>query len=66
MASDLDKNPKTYSTPGSQTDYHFRGLNPVTLYNVTVHGLSAGKKLWFISSNFFTTDLGAYEKRLTV
>ncbi|KJH44141.1 fibronectin type III domain protein [Dictyocaulus viviparus] len=56
VASELDENPKQFSTPGSQTDYHFRQLNSVTQYNVTVQGLSEGNKLWFISSVFATTD----------
>uniref|UniRef100_A0A915DKV5 Fibronectin type-III domain-containing protein n=1 Tax=Ditylenchus dipsaci TaxID=166011 RepID=A0A915DKV5_9BILA len=56
VASQLDKNPRQFTTPGSQTEYHFRQLEPVTSYNVTVHGLSQNSKLWFISSVFSTTD----------
>ncbi|KIH52134.1 fibronectin type III domain protein, partial [Ancylostoma duodenale] len=56
VATELDQYPKEYTTPGSQTDYHFRQLNSVTQYNVTVQGLSGGNKLWFISSVFATTD----------
>uniref|UniRef100_A0A7I5E8R5 Fibronectin type III domain protein n=2 Tax=Haemonchus contortus TaxID=6289 RepID=A0A7I5E8R5_HAECO len=56
VASELDQNPREYTTPGSQTDYHFRQLNSVTQYNVTVQGLSGSNKLWFISSVFATTD----------
>ncbi|CAJ0598951.1 unnamed protein product [Cylicocyclus nassatus] len=56
VASDIDQNPKMFTAPGSQTDYHFRQLEPVTQYNVTVQGLSGGNKLWFISSVFATTD----------
>lgn len=58
MATKLDKNPKQYSTAGSQTEYHFRDLDSVTQYNVTVQGLQQNTKLWFISSNFATTDKG--------
>uniref|UniRef100_A0AC35FY35 Fibronectin type-III domain-containing protein n=1 Tax=Panagrolaimus sp. PS1159 TaxID=55785 RepID=A0AC35FY35_9BILA len=47
-----------HEAPGRQTDYHFRSLNPVTQYNVTVQGLESGKKLWFISGVFSTTDRG--------
>ncbi|KHJ91085.1 fibronectin type III domain protein [Oesophagostomum dentatum] len=56
VASELDQHPKEFTTPGSQTDYHFRQLDSVTQYNVTVQGLSGGNKLWFISSVFATTD----------
>ncbi|GMS87185.1 hypothetical protein PENTCL1PPCAC_9360, partial [Pristionchus entomophagus] len=56
VASQLDENPSEHGTPGAQTDYHFRGLQPVTQYNVTVEGTSAGSKLWFISNVFSTTD----------
>ncbi|WKY00226.1 hypothetical protein Q1695_014798 [Nippostrongylus brasiliensis] len=56
VASELDQNPKDFTTPGSQTDYHFRQLDSVTQYNVTVQGLSGSNKLWFISSVFATTD----------
>uniref|UniRef100_A0A158P9A7 Fibronectin type III domain protein n=1 Tax=Angiostrongylus cantonensis TaxID=6313 RepID=A0A158P9A7_ANGCA len=40
----------------SNFTYYFRQLNSVTQYNVTVQGLSANNKLWFISSVFATTD----------
>uniref|UniRef100_A0A7E4VM27 Fibronectin type III domain protein n=1 Tax=Panagrellus redivivus TaxID=6233 RepID=A0A7E4VM27_PANRE len=56
VASEHDKNPKKSDVNGRQTDYHFKTLNPVTQYNVTVQGLEAGKKLWFISGVFATTD----------
>uniref|UniRef100_A0A914QG08 Fibronectin type-III domain-containing protein n=1 Tax=Panagrolaimus davidi TaxID=227884 RepID=A0A914QG08_9BILA len=58
VASEHDKNPRKHEAPGRQTDYHFRSLNPVTQYNVTVQGLESGKKLWFISGVFSTTDRG--------
>ncbi|CAI4231782.1 unnamed protein product [Auanema sp. JU1783] len=56
VASVLDQNPKKYETPGRVYEYHFRGLEPVTQYNVTVHGLDENSKLWFISAVFATTD----------
>lgn len=56
VASKLDQNPKKFSTPGSQTTYHFKDLDSVVHYNVTVQGLSQNKKLWFISGIFATTD----------
>ncbi|GMT18237.1 hypothetical protein PFISCL1PPCAC_9534, partial [Pristionchus fissidentatus] len=56
VASQLDEHPNEHGTPGTQTDYHFRGLQPVTQYNVTVEGTSGGSKLWFISNVFSTTD----------
>uniref|UniRef100_A0A914E274 Fibronectin type-III domain-containing protein n=1 Tax=Acrobeloides nanus TaxID=290746 RepID=A0A914E274_9BILA len=59
VASELDQNPRRHETPGSQTELHFQGLKPVTPYNVTVQGSSEGKKLWFISAVFPTTDLSA-------
>ncbi|CAI5445350.1 unnamed protein product [Caenorhabditis angaria] len=56
VASSLDQNPKKFDTPGSVTEFHFRDLNSVTQYNITVHGHKEGKPLWFISSVFSTTD----------
>uniref|UniRef100_A0A914BWZ1 Fibronectin type-III domain-containing protein n=1 Tax=Acrobeloides nanus TaxID=290746 RepID=A0A914BWZ1_9BILA len=56
VATELDQNPRRHETPGSQTEYHFQGLKPVTPYNITVQGLSEGTKLWFISAVFPTTD----------
>uniref|UniRef100_A0A915B8J5 Fibronectin type-III domain-containing protein n=1 Tax=Parascaris univalens TaxID=6257 RepID=A0A915B8J5_PARUN len=56
VASALDQHPHEFRTPGSQNDYHFHGLDPVTHYNITVQGLSQGKRLWFISEVFATTD----------
>uniref|UniRef100_A0AC35UE32 Protein-tyrosine-phosphatase n=1 Tax=Rhabditophanes sp. KR3021 TaxID=114890 RepID=A0AC35UE32_9BILA len=58
VASSLDTNPKKHSASGTQREFHFRNLNAVTSYNVTVHGLSEDKKLWFISGTFLTTDYG--------
>uniref|UniRef100_A0A914HBE2 Fibronectin type-III domain-containing protein n=1 Tax=Globodera rostochiensis TaxID=31243 RepID=A0A914HBE2_GLORO len=50
--------PQRHEVPDSQTDFHFKGLQPVTLYNVTVHGLAQqDKSLWRISDNFPTTDI---------
>ncbi|ULU01581.1 hypothetical protein L3Y34_001716 [Caenorhabditis briggsae] len=56
VASVLDQNPKKFDVSGHTTDYHFRNLDSVTQYNVTVQGTSEGNKLWFISSVFSTTD----------
>ncbi|KAI6240848.1 hypothetical protein M3Y99_00392200 [Aphelenchoides fujianensis] len=53
--SRLNENARAYSTPGTQTDYHFRNLEPNTLYNVTVRGTAGGKPVWLISENFATT-----------
>ena len=58
VASELDQNPKKFSVPASELEYHFRELSPVTQYNVTVQGLQEGKRLWFISNIFPTTDIG--------
>nr|CAD2156885.1 unnamed protein product [Meloidogyne enterolobii] len=55
MAAPLET-AKRYDTPGSQTDYHFKGLNPITLYNITVRGLQDNKSKWTISGTFATTD----------
>ena len=57
VATSLDQQPRRFETPGSQTEYHFKGLEPVTLYNVSVRGLQTGKSLWAISGNFPTTDM---------
>jgi len=51
-----DQQPRKYSTQASKTDYHFKGLQPLSNYNVSVQGLAQDKKLWFISGNFATTD----------
>ncbi|CAD5222389.1 unnamed protein product [Bursaphelenchus xylophilus] len=56
VASELDKNPKKYSTGGQQKEFHFKGLEPSTYYNVTVTGRAGPKNLWFISNNFPTTE----------
>ncbi|CAJ0941669.1 unnamed protein product, partial [Mesorhabditis belari] len=58
VASVLDENPQMFSTSGRQTDYHFRNLDRVTHYNVTVKGQAGGQNLWFISGVFPTTDFG--------
>ncbi|KAL3115899.1 hypothetical protein niasHT_007199 [Heterodera trifolii] len=50
--------PQRHEVPDSQTDFQFKGLVPVTVYNVTVQGLAQqGKSLWRISDNFATTDI---------
>ncbi|KAI6201513.1 hypothetical protein M3Y96_00850200 [Aphelenchoides besseyi] len=49
------ENARSYSTPGSQTEYHFRNLQPNTLYNVTVRGWNNKTPVWLISGNFATT-----------
>lgn len=46
-----------HEVPASQLDFHFKGLQPVTQYNVTVHGMGTGKRLWPISNVFSTTDI---------
>uniref|UniRef100_A0A8R1HV11 Fibronectin type-III domain-containing protein n=1 Tax=Caenorhabditis japonica TaxID=281687 RepID=A0A8R1HV11_CAEJA len=56
VATVLDQNPKKFDVEAQTTDYHFRHLDSVTQYNVTVQGTSEGNKLWFISSVFATTD----------
>uniref|UniRef100_A0AC34QKY1 Fibronectin type-III domain-containing protein n=1 Tax=Panagrolaimus sp. JU765 TaxID=591449 RepID=A0AC34QKY1_9BILA len=56
VATDLDQNPRKYETSGRQTDYHFKGLQQVTQYNVTVQGKEGAKRLWFISGVFSTTE----------
>ncbi|CAB3401714.1 unnamed protein product [Caenorhabditis bovis] len=56
VATELDQNPKKFEVSGHTTDYHFRDLDSVTQYNVTVQGKSEGNRLWFISSVFATTD----------
>ncbi|CAJ0579194.1 unnamed protein product, partial [Mesorhabditis spiculigera] len=58
VASELDENPTKYTVNGRQTDYHFRSLDKVTLYNLTVQGRDSDRKLWFISGVFSTTDFG--------
>uniref|UniRef100_A0A913IDA2 Fibronectin type-III domain-containing protein n=1 Tax=Strongyloides stercoralis TaxID=6248 RepID=A0A913IDA2_STRER len=58
VASALDQSPKKNSVGGNQREFHFKGLKSVTVYNVTVQGLSDDKKLWFISGTFPTTDIG--------
>lgn len=59
VAHEIDQNPKEFSVRGDVIDYHFRGLEPTTPYNVTVQGLKGDTKLWFITSVFDTTDIGA-------
>ncbi|MCP9258787.1 hypothetical protein DINM_001788 [Dirofilaria immitis] len=54
----VDKQPKQFTVRGEQNDYHFRGLEPATYYNITVQGLSEGKRMWFITEVFSTTDYG--------
>ncbi|KAK0418386.1 hypothetical protein QR680_013533 [Steinernema hermaphroditum] len=59
VASVLDQNPKGFTTSGRARDYHFRGLKPVTQYNVTLEGTVDGKRIWLISNVFATTDFTA-------
>ncbi|VDN36296.1 unnamed protein product, partial [Gongylonema pulchrum] len=56
MASVMDKHPKQYAVRGEQTDFHFRGLEPVTHYNITVQGV--GLLSWLPAP----TDLKLLEK----
>ncbi|EJD74869.1 hypothetical protein LOAG_17881 [Loa loa] len=58
LASSLDKHPKQFTVRGEQNSYHFRGLEPATHYNITIQGLSEGKRMWFITEVFSTTDYG--------
>lgn len=59
VATDLDQPVNEQTVGADTTDMHFRSLESVTKYNITVHGLTADKKfLWFISGVFDTTDKG--------
>ncbi|VDN93409.1 unnamed protein product [Brugia pahangi] len=58
LASSFDKHPKQFTVRGEQNDYHFRGLEPATHYNITIQGLSESKRMWFITEVFSTTDYG--------
>ncbi|CDW52276.1 protein sidekick [Trichuris trichiura] len=40
--------------PGTESSYHFRNLDPNTMYNVTVKGLARGRTVWLISRVFQT------------
>uniref|UniRef100_A0A915Q6K3 Fibronectin type-III domain-containing protein n=1 Tax=Setaria digitata TaxID=48799 RepID=A0A915Q6K3_9BILA len=59
LASSLDKHPKQFTVRGEQNDYHFHDLEPITHYNITIQGLSEGKRMWFITEVFSTTDYGS-------
>ncbi|CAG9530835.1 unnamed protein product [Cercopithifilaria johnstoni] len=59
LASSSDEHPKQFTVHGGQNDYHFHGLEPATHYNITVQGLSEGKRMWFITEVFPTTDYGS-------
>lgn len=56
----LDQHPKQFTVDGEQNDYHFRDLEPATHYNITVEGVSEGKRMWFITEVFPTTDYGTH------
>ncbi|VDN03313.1 unnamed protein product [Thelazia callipaeda] len=56
--SAFGEHPRQFLVHSGQNDFHFRNLESASHYNITVQGLSQGKRIWHISEVFSTTDYG--------